>query len=258
MRLLPHWGWHNVAANSLRPSLFGPLLRKIYERADERLRSSRRIEALAWYARRAEDELSFAGSLAPELWQEASDFAARVEADVLPAIRRDRPELSGAADMRLLYFLVRYARPVCALETGVAAGFSSLAILSAMRVNGLGVLYSSDLPYVRSHGAGSDIGCVVPDHLRRNWRLFVRGDAANMKRILPAVETIDFVHYDSDKTYVGRRLVCEAIRAKLSDRALFMMDDVQDNGFFRDFAERQDRRFRVFAAQTKFVGLIGI
>ena len=57
--------------------------------------------------------------------------------------------LGGGGNYLLLYFLVRKFRPKIILETGVAAGWSTLAFLKAINKNELGKLYSSDFPYFR-------------------------------------------------------------------------------------------------------------
>ena len=69
--------------------------------------------------------------------------------------------LGGGADYPLLYFLTRYLNPENVLETGVAAGFSSYAILSALQKNRKGTLYSSDFPYLRIKNPERYIGIVV-------------------------------------------------------------------------------------------------
>ena len=49
------------------------------------------------------------------------------------------------ANEALLYFLVRLINAKNVLETGVSAGSSSRSILEALKINGFGKLYSSDL-----------------------------------------------------------------------------------------------------------------
>src|SRR5436190_7374529 len=47
---------------------------------------------------------------------------------------------------KMIYFLVRCAKPAVMMETGVAHGVSSWTILNAMHKNQKGKLYSIDLP----------------------------------------------------------------------------------------------------------------
>src|SRR5690606_22436557 len=79
-------------------------------------------------------------------------------------------KMGGAGALDLIYHLCEFTQAQNALETGVAYGWSSLAaLLSISKRNG--TLYSSDMPYL---GKDNDqfVGCVVPENLRENWKLF--------------------------------------------------------------------------------------
>ena len=52
--------------------------------------------------------------------------------------------IGGSGNYVLLYFLVIKFRPNYIVETGVAAGWSSLAILRGLKKNNTGYLFSSD------------------------------------------------------------------------------------------------------------------
>lgn len=128
--------------------------------------------------------------------------------------------------------MARYYKPQVIVETGVAAGFSSQAFLSALEENGNGKLYSSDFPYFRLEDSEQYIGVLVEARLRVNWQLYVQGDEINLKAILPQVKQIDLFHYDSDKRYKGRNAAQALVKPKLSANAVLIMDDIQDNAFF--------------------------
>ncbi len=66
---------------------------------------------------------------------------------------------SGDFDVMMLYTLVRMQKPENIIETGVASGRSSMAILSALKDNKKGRLYSIDLPQFY---AGEE-----PEHFRQ-------------------------------------------------------------------------------------------
>ena len=76
-------------------------------------------------------------------------------------LKNIKVKLGGGANDILLYFFVRYYKPKVILETGVAAGFSSLAILKALKKNKYGKLYSSDFPYFRIKNPENYIGILV-------------------------------------------------------------------------------------------------
>jgi len=88
--------------------------------------------------------------------------------------------------------------------------------------------------------------------------LALNGDRANLAEFLPELGTIDFVHYDSDKSVEGRQYVMDAIAGRLAPDAVVVMDDIDDNTFFRDWVARGGRPCRVFARGRKYVGLTGI
>ena len=92
-------------------------------------------------------------------------------------------DLGGGGNSPLLYFLVRSMRPRIVVETGVAAGFSSSAILTALKENGEGILYSSDFPYFRIKNPEKYIGLLVDEELKGNWTCLKQGDRFNLPEI---------------------------------------------------------------------------
>ena len=136
------------------------------------------------------------------LWTEAESIALRLETDGEATLRALHFNVVGSgAHCALLYFLARSIRPAAVLETGVAAGYSSVALLTAIERNGAGHLYSSDFPILRLPNPARHIGCLVPDRLRRAWTLEVKGDRVNLPRLLAQAGEVALFHYDSDKSY---------------------------------------------------------
>lgn len=66
---------------------------------------------------------------------------------------------------------------------------------------------------------------------------------------------VDLSHYDSDKSHFGRRSAMSYVEPRLSPGALVLMDDVQDNWFFREYVETKPA-FRVFEFEGKYLGLV--
>ena len=244
----------NIARNATRPDYLPVMARKLAGR----LRPSHRSAALRWCAEVAEDLPRFASSLDPALWAEAEEFGREFRARARAQLAALGVELGGGGHFQLVYFLVRHLQPTVVLETGVAAGWTSSAILTALERNGGGTLYSSDFPYFRLEEPERYVGCLVEDRLRGDWHLGVKGDRANLAEFLPEIDRIDFVHYDSDKTAEGRTYALERIAPKLAPGAPVMMDDIDDNTFFRDWVASSGRPYRVFARGRKYVGLTGI
>jgi len=123
----------------------------------------------------------FAKSISPELWSEAAAFAENLRKKGATKLAVLPVKLGGGGRYDLLYFLTRFLRPRVVVETGVAAGYSTQAILKAIQVNGSGCLYSSDFPYFRLDQPEQYIGILVDDDLKANWELFIQGDAKNLE-----------------------------------------------------------------------------
>ena len=165
-------------------------------------------------------------------------------------------KLGGSANQFLLYFLIRKFKPSVIFETGVAAGHSSRAILRALKTNQKGKLYSSDFPYLRIKNSEKYIGILVEEELKDVWHLSIEGDSINIKEFLKIENTIDFFHYDSDKSYKGKQATFNLVKQKISRGGIFIFDDIQDDNFFRDLTTQNNFTFKVFSFENKYVGLI--
>ena len=165
-------------------------------------------------------------------------------------------KLGGSANQFLLYFLIRKFKPNVIFETGVAAGHSSRAILRALKTNQKGKLYSSDFPYFRIKNSEKYIGILVEEELKDIWHLSIEGDSTNIKEFLKIENTIDFFHYDSDKSYKGKQATFNLVKKKMSKGGIFIFDDIQDDNFFRDLTIQNNLNFKVFSFENKYVGLI--
>ena len=95
------------------------------------------------------------------------------------------------------------------------------------------------------------------DSLKERWTLYLDGDRSNLQRIAQAIPRVDLLHYDSEKSSAGRALALRLLSSRLDDRSVVMMDDIQDNLFFRHYSEGQRRPWHVFGFANKFVGLVG-
>lgn len=246
----------NILRNAARPGYLVTMAQKVMLRADDYLHPSNPQDVRKWCAGHAESAAEYARSLSGELWDEAESFTDRFRVEATRKLQEQGVTLGGGGHYELLYFLTRWQKPQLVLETGVAAGFSSAAILSALEKNEKGQLKSSDFPYFRLERPERFIGCLVEDHLKRRWQLETKGDRLNLPKLLRDVSEIDLFHYDSDKSHYGRRFALKQVTPLLSARAILMMDDVQDNWFFREYVEASGARFRIFEFQGKYLGLV--
>ena len=171
--------------------------------------------------------------------------------------------LGGAADISLLYSFVRTflstSSSISVLETGVAAGYSSLAILQAFIDSGSSdsSLISVDAPYRRisSHYAP---GSVVPNSLeyRKNWTLKISSDKYFLSSLSKQSRKFNLIHYDSDKTFEGRMISYPLCYEILSSNGVLISDDIGDNNAFIQFCTDYNLTPLVYYLDNKYIGII--
>jgi predicted O-methyltransferase YrrM len=196
--------------------------------------------ARAWSTENAVTTASVCRAIDAGLWDETAAWHVDFRGTAMARLASVGVGLGGGGDCRLLYFLTRWKRPEHAVETGVAAGWSSAAILAAMDQNGTGTLHSSDFPYFRLESPERYVGVLVPAELRQRWRLHLHGDRKNLPRILREAGPVGLFHYDSDKSRAGRRLAMRLVAPGLARDAVTVMDDIHNNTYFRDLVRSVD------------------
>lgn len=216
-----------------------------------------RPEATQWAAERAVpvvDALAKLGLLAPGAECPTLDPAILEQGAARAA--RSAVKMGGPGDLELLHAAVRLLKAERVIETGVAYGWSSLAILSGLAANGAaGRLVSVDMPYAKLDNEPY-VGIVVPEELRKRWTLIREPDRNGIKKAIAALGgQIDLCHYDSDKSYVGRSYGFPLLWDALRPGGIFISDDIQDNFGFRDFCEERKLEFAVTSSSRKFIGI---
>ncbi|WP_085909940.1 class I SAM-dependent methyltransferase [Kiloniella majae] len=198
----------------------------------------------------------FLKELDAALYFETRELVASIKCDARQILKDIQYDLGGGGAYDLLYFLVRYVKPRNVVETGVASGFSSYACLKALEVNKTGDLLSSDFPYFRIPDPERYIGIIVPEKLKKNWKLFIEGDQKNLPKICEAISEINLFHYDSEKSYEGRDFAMSFVKDKLSQNAIVIMDDIQNNDFFFDYINKESiKNFQIFEFEGKYLGM---
>lgn len=215
-----------------RPNTWGEFARRAVKKArggepDERGAASRRCDEIAHTRKEAFDLLGIT----------------EIDVTVLERYQRARRLLvdrgvgvAGAADTSVLYSVCLARAPESVLETGVAHGLSSLAVLLAMEENDRGSLVSIDMPY-RGSTDDSYVGQAVPDELRHRWQLIRQPDRRGIPKAISTSGPFDVVHYDSDKTRSGRLFAYPLLWDATRAGGLFLSDDVNDDFVFLEFAE---------------------
>lgn len=163
-----------------------------------------------------------------------------------------RPEqVSGvggtfSSNAAFLFLIVRSRKIMNIVETGVAQGVSSYAILKALQLNGGGKLISIDLPNRNPEGytykdgthdatytpSSLATGWLVPEELRRFWDLRL----GRSQDLLPKIPgTIDMFYHDSEHSYENMMFEFDWAYDHLSDGAILASDDVGWNDAFDHF-----------------------
>jgi predicted O-methyltransferase YrrM len=242
---------------AVSPGTLPVLADKVVTRLMEPSPAAAAASAARWLDARAVDSAAFRRALHQELATEAAAFADRLHESFEDRVPAQYRGMGGGGDYALLYLLVRLRRPTVVVETGVAQGWTSEAILSALHVNGHGHLWSSDFPYWRMDSPEDGIGLMVDPAHRERWTLHTKGDQINLPIIVAEAGPIDLLHYDSDKSVRGRRRAMGVLEPRLSARALVVFDDVNDNDAFQRFVAARPWEHRVLAYRNKKIGITG-
>lgn len=169
----------------------------------------------------------------------------------------------GPVSLKDLEYWLNVVNPKRVVETGVASGCSTALIwLWMSEYQPTGSFTSSDLPYWSSSVDQSNWNivwrCVEKDYSgdsRVNYVCLNEGDLLNAFRM--SRNRIDFLVYDSDKTYLGRFLFFYILeKLGMIDRDTFIfMDDISDNNFFINYCEKRGLRHLIYQHENKFFGV---
>jgi predicted O-methyltransferase YrrM len=120
------------------------------------------------------------------------------------------------------------------VETGVAQGLTSSAILEAMERNGRGHLYSVDLPPL--HADRAFIGRLIPQAVRHRWTLVVGPSRKMLLPLVRRVASLDAFLHDAEHSYESQREEYLTVWPHLRPGGVLLSDDVA-NPAFVEFAD---------------------
>jgi len=195
------------------------------------------------------------------LWGGTVPLLRQVVGESLIQVRQSRgprslPEVSSATDPSVLselggvqdylYYYVRLLRPQIVVETGVFRGISTAFLLAGLVDNGIGHLYSIDLPGTSYQtdqgrtdssplGGGVDTGYVVPGDLKSRWTLLLGDSRVVLPELLERVGSIDMFIHDSEHRYDLMTWEFALAFDHLRPGGLLLSDDVSWNLAFSDF-----------------------
>ena len=198
----------NIFLNTIRYNLWKATIRKIFEQTVNDVLSK---EALDWYKNNCISINEFANQnslvidhniVTDEMHSILKQRSNEKSASIDKNPKRNR--MGGFGNAPFIFSIVKGMQREACLECGVSMGASSYAILKALEENQSGVLLSSDLPYLWIKNPINKIGFLIPEHLKHRWSLYVGDDKDNLPKMTKSLKEIDFVHYDSNKSYQAR------------------------------------------------------
>jgi predicted O-methyltransferase YrrM len=156
-----------------------------------------------------------------------------------------------------LYAVLRKVRPVAAVETGVANGFSTAFSLLALRENGQGHLHSIDLPrevgrdyepgtFYEGEGragipSGSEPGWLIPPELKERWTLILGRSQDELPPLLERLGTIDSFMHDSEHSFDCMWFEFNVAWPRLRSGGVLLSDDVNSTEAFPRLAAEVGR-----------------
>jgi len=164
-------------------------------------------------------------------------------------------KMGGPANIDLLYWLSKHCGAKRIIETGVAYGWSSLAILLSIKDKNNSILISTDMPYPKLNN-DKYVGCVIPDNLKTNWKLISLPDKKAIPKAIRMIKNFDMCHYDSDKSYDGRLWCYKYLWNGLRNGGCFISDDISDNYAFIDFSDQLEVLPTIVKSEGKYIGII--
>tara|TARA_B100000214_G_C23967062_1_gene628263 strand:+ start:1626 stop:2438 length:813 start_codon:yes stop_codon:yes gene_type:complete len=253
----------NVIVNTVRFNLWKATFRKVFQQNSNDLLTK---PALDWYESEAitipqfanENNIPIDDSVITEQMNEITKKREKDKESVQNNKQPKRIRMGGFANVPFVYSIVKEMKRKYCLECGVSMGASSYAILKALDQNKEGILLSNDLPYLWNSDPVSKIGMLVPDDLKKRWKLYIGDDIDNLSEMLKEIKLIDFAHYDSNKSYKARSFFWDALNPHLTNDSLIVFDDIIDNNHFYDLANNLDDSWKSYVIfdDLKYIGIL--
>jgi predicted O-methyltransferase YrrM len=140
--------------------------------------------------------------------------------------------------LNAVWCLTRHLRPTTVVETGVARGLTSRIVLEAMQRNGLGHLWSVDLPPVLDRHQVNEIGIAVPQRLRKRWTYIEGSSRRRLPKLLSQLSEIDLFIHDSMHTDDNVRFEMDLAWKALRPGGAIVVDDIDLHRAFHTFTQR--------------------
>lgn len=164
--------------------------------------------------------------------------------------------MDGRAGRRL-YTITRMIEPEVVIETGVAHGCSTSAILAGLERNGSGKLHSIGVPFRASDEleehrrktcqdfggvevpVGKEPGWIIPDEWRYRWTFHEGMSQRLLPELLAETGSVDLFVHDSEHSLPCTSFELEAAWARLTPGGVVVCDDISWSGAWEGFVEER-------------------
>ncbi len=143
-----------------------------------------------------------------------------------------------AGFVRAIWCLIRHLRPATVVETGVAHGMTSRFILEALEANGVGKLWSIDLPPVNPQ-TRQEVGVAVrqPGAPVGRWTYIAGTSRRRLPALLSRLGQVDLFIHDSMHSNRNVMFELELAWRFLSPGGAMVVDDIDANPAFDTFTK---------------------
>jgi hypothetical protein len=141
------------------------------------------------------------------------------------------------AQSQAIWCLVAHLRPATVIETGVAHGLTSRVILEGLHRNGIGHLWSVDLPAV-DPALHHEIGAAVPADLRPRWTYLEGTSRRRLPGLVRRLRQVDLFLHDSLHTTRNTYFELDTVWPTLPPGGAAVADDIHRNLGFSRFIEQ--------------------
>ena len=192
---------------------------------------SKSISEVRLHLRRVEarKKMIMAASLSDSLLSQGKSMG-----DIIEAVSRQ----TGMTRYPIAWYcLVRKHTPSVIVETGTSMGWSSFMILTAIKNNKTGHLYSFDLDLSENVKKDGGVGYLVTDDLKNNWTLKIEDTKKGLEPLLKELKVIDMFIHDSEHTYETMMFEYNLSWNYLRKGGIICSDDINHSEAFEEFTK---------------------
>lgn len=138
---------------------------------------------------------------------------------------------------RAAWCLTRHLRPTNVVETGVGRGFTTRVVLEALERNGIGHLWSIDLPPQLKPELQQQIGLAVGNRCLHRWSYIKGSSRRQLPGLMSRLGQVDLFIHDSRHSERNVLFELSQVWPALTMGGAVAVDDIDLNRGFQSFTE---------------------